>query len=108
TRFRAKLPEPNPGPAGRRPRAPISRRHGVRDARAKERSEHLPLEGTQGANPSGGAPDSFLPQGASPRVIVEPVPSDGPTVSGRSGLARPTPREESRLTPARSYGHWRC
>jgi pimeloyl-ACP methyl ester carboxylesterase len=55
---------PDPGPAGRRPRAPIGRRHGVRDARAKERSEHLPVEGTEGANPSGGAPDSFLPQGA--------------------------------------------
>jgi hypothetical protein len=26
------------------------------------------VEGTEGANPSGGAPDSFLPQGASARL----------------------------------------
>src|SRR5206468_4287327 len=39
--------------------------HGVRDARAKGRGEHLPLERTQGANSLGGAPNSFLPQGAS-------------------------------------------
>src|SRR5207244_10581880 len=38
---------------------------GVRDARAKGRGEHLPLERTQGANSPGGAPNSFLSQGAS-------------------------------------------
>src|SRR5207247_537359 len=65
TRFRAELPKPDPGPPGRGPRAPICRRHGVRDARAKGRGEHLPLERTQGANSPGGAPNSFLPQGAS-------------------------------------------
>src|SRR5207244_1164622 len=48
TQFRAELPKPDPGPAGRGPRAPIRRRHGVRDARAKGRGEHLSLERTQG------------------------------------------------------------
>ena len=37
----------------------------MRDARAERRSEHVPLERTQGADSPGGAPDSFLPQGAS-------------------------------------------
>jgi hypothetical protein len=54
-----------PHTAGRRPVAPISPSYGVRDARAKGRNEHLSLEGTQGADSSGGAPNSFLPQGAS-------------------------------------------
>jgi hypothetical protein len=31
-------------------------------------SEPVPLERTQGANPSGGAPEGFVPQGASARV----------------------------------------
>ncbi len=65
TGFRARLPEPDPDPAGRRPGAPLRRRHGVRDARAESRSEHLPLERAQRADSSGGAPDPFLPQGAS-------------------------------------------
>ena len=50
TRFRAELPESGPGPAGRSPGAPVRRRHGVRDARAERRSEHVPVEGTEGAN----------------------------------------------------------
>src|SRR5437016_12352286 len=63
------MPKPDPGPAGRGPRAPIRRRYGVRDARAKGRGEHLPLERTQGANSPGGAPNSFLPQGASACLV---------------------------------------
>ena len=40
-------------------------RHGGRDARAEGRSEHVPVEGAQGTDSSGGAPDTFLPAGAS-------------------------------------------
>ena len=35
-------------------------------ARAEGRSQHLPVEGAQGANSPGGAPDPFLPAGAPP------------------------------------------
>src|SRR5207302_11137893 len=56
---------PDLGPAGRRPRAPLRRRHGVRDARAESRSEHLSLERAQRADSAGSAPNPFLPQGAS-------------------------------------------
>src|SRR5260221_410460 len=43
----------------------LRRRHGVRDARAERRSEPVPVEGAQGTDSAGGAPDSFLPPGAS-------------------------------------------
>ena len=36
-----------------------------RDARAEGRSEHVPVEGAQGADSAGGAPDTFLPPRAS-------------------------------------------
>ena len=36
-----------------------------RDARAEGRGEHVPVEGAQGADSAGGAPDPFLPPGAS-------------------------------------------
>ena len=52
------LPDDVPGP-------PLRRRHGERDARAESRSEHVPLERTQRADSPGGAPNPFLPQGAS-------------------------------------------
>ena len=47
------------------PAHPLRRRYGVRDARAESRSEHLPLERAQRADSPGGAPNPFLPQGAS-------------------------------------------
>ena len=65
TGFCAQLPKSDPGPAGRCPGASIRRRHGMRDARAESRSEHLPLERAQGAHSPGCAPNSFVPQGAS-------------------------------------------
>src|SRR5262249_20952478 len=34
-------------------------------ARAEGRSEHVPVEGAEGADSPGGAPDTFLPRGAS-------------------------------------------
>src|SRR5262245_30566434 len=37
----------------------------MRDARAQGRSEHVPVEGTEGANSARRAPDSFLPARAS-------------------------------------------
>ena len=37
----------------------------VRDARAEGRSEHVSVEGAQGADSARGAPDPFVPQGAS-------------------------------------------
>ena len=67
-RFRACLPDPDPGPAGRRPGAPVRRGHGDRTSGAEGRGEHLPLEGIQGADSAGGAPGACLPPGASPRV----------------------------------------
>src|SRR5258705_13468669 len=36
-----------------------------RDACAKGRSEHVPLEGAEGADTAGDTPDTFLPAGAS-------------------------------------------
>ena len=71
--FRAQLPEPGAGPAGRSPGASLRRRHGVRDARAESRSEHLPLERAQGADSLGGAPNPFVPQGASARLVLSPL-----------------------------------
>ena len=65
TRDRAQLPKPGAHPAGRRPPAPLRARHGVRDARAEIRSEHLPLERAQRTDSAGSAPNPFLPQGAS-------------------------------------------
>ena len=55
---------PDPGPAGRRPGAPVRRGDGVRAARAERRSEHLPLEGDQGPDCRGGAPRAHVPAGA--------------------------------------------
>ena len=66
-RFRAQLPDARPDPAGRHPGASVRRGHGGRDARAEGRSEHLPVEGAQGADSPGGAPDTVLPSGASSR-----------------------------------------
>ena len=37
-----------------------------RDARAELRSEHVPVEGAQGADSAGSAPDPFVPPGTSP------------------------------------------
>ena len=63
------------------PAHPLRGRHGVRDARAESRSEHVPVEGTQGANSSGGPPDPFLPQGASACIGVEAQSSSANTNS---------------------------
>ena len=53
------------------PSHPLRRRHGVRDARAEGRSEHVPVEGAQGADSPGGAPDTFVPSGASACFCVD-------------------------------------
>src|SRR5436309_5618083 len=37
----------------------------MRYARAEGRSQHVPVEGAQGADSPGGAPDPFVPEGAS-------------------------------------------
>src|SRR4029077_16423195 len=47
------------------PGPPVRRRDGKRDARAERGGEPVPLEGTEGADSAGGAPDPLLPQGAS-------------------------------------------
>ena len=59
---------PGPGHAGRYPGASVRGRHGMRDAGAEGRSEHVPVEGAQGAHSAGGAPDPLVPQGASTGV----------------------------------------
>ena len=48
--FVRKLPDARADPAGRYPGASVRRRHGSRDARAEGRSEHVPVEGAQGAD----------------------------------------------------------
>src|SRR5207245_7054188 len=70
-RFRAPLPDARTDPAGRCPGASVRRGHGGRDARAKRRSEHVPVEGAQGADSPGGAPDAFLPPSTSPCFCLE-------------------------------------
>jgi pimeloyl-ACP methyl ester carboxylesterase len=47
-RFRARLPDADPGVAGRRAGASICRRHGNRASRAERASEPLPVEGHPG------------------------------------------------------------
>src|SRR5437867_12810056 len=42
----------------------------MRYARAEGRSQHVPVEGTQGADSPGGAPDPFVPEGASAGYCV--------------------------------------
>src|SRR5262249_12964653 len=37
----------------------------------KARSEHVPVEGTEGTDSSGGTPDTFLPAGASARFCLD-------------------------------------
>src|SRR4029077_17060335 len=98
-RFCTHVPESHPGPAGRRPRPPICGRDGVRDARAKIRSERLSLERAQGANSSGGAPDSFVP--ARPSARLE---SFGNPRRGSSML--PCTTTESKPRPNTSDGAW--
>ena len=62
-RLRAQLPDADPGPAGRRPGAPVRRGDGVSAARAELRSEHLPVEGDQGTGRRGAAPRSRVSSG---------------------------------------------
>ncbi len=58
-------------PAGRYPGTSLRGRHGGGDARTEGRSEHVPVEGAQGADSPGGAPDTFLPAGASARFGLD-------------------------------------
>ena len=55
------------------PAAPVRGRHGKRDARAEGRSKHVPLEGTEGTDSAGGAPDPFFPPVASARSCFDGV-----------------------------------
>src|ERR1700722_6033359 len=55
-RLRAQLPDPGADPAGRRSRASVRSRHGMRHARAQGRGEHIPLERTDGKDSAGRAP----------------------------------------------------
>ena len=64
-RFRAQLPHADPGPAGRRPGAPLRRRDGECASGTQRTSEPLPVEGHPGQDPAGGAPHPYLPQGVS-------------------------------------------
>ena len=59
--FVRELPDAGADPAGRYPGPSLCRRHGVGDAGAERRSQHVPVEGAQGAGSAGGAPDPFLP-----------------------------------------------
>ena len=60
-RFRAQLPNAGADPARRCPGAPLRGRDGSSDARAQGGSEHVSLEGAEGAHPIGGAPDPLIP-----------------------------------------------
>src|SRR5439155_26541892 len=70
-RFRAQLPDARTDLAGRCPGASVRRRHGGCDARAEGRSEHVPVEGAQGADSPRGEPDTFLPTGASASFCLD-------------------------------------
>ena len=50
------------------PAHPLCRRHGGRHARAEGGSEHLPVEGAEGADSPGRAPDTLLPSRAPART----------------------------------------
>src|SRR5437870_12894250 len=65
------MPDARPDPAGRCPGASVRCRHGGRDARAEGRSEHVPVEGAEGTDSPGGAPDTFLPPGAPARFCLD-------------------------------------
>jgi len=47
-----------------------------RHARSQSRSQHVPLERSQGPNPPGRSPDPFLPQGPSPRLRLRAQVTD--------------------------------
>ena len=66
----ASLTKSGPDPAGRGPCTPVRRRHGMCDACAQGRSKHFPVERTQGAHSAGGAPNSFVYEGASTRLAI--------------------------------------
>src|SRR5262249_58812037 len=85
-RLRAQLPDAGTDPAGRYPGASVRRRHGMRDARAEGGSEHVPVEGAEGAGSAGGAPDTLLPPGASASLRLDGVLSTAVT-DARAGIA---------------------
>src|SRR4029077_3595665 len=58
-------------PSGRYSGASVRCRHGGRDARAERRGEHVPMEGAQRTDSPRGAPDTFLPPGASARFCLD-------------------------------------
>ena len=60
-RFRAQLPDAGADPAGRYSGASLRGRDGSRDARAEGGGEHVPVEGAEGADSAGGAPDPLVP-----------------------------------------------
>jgi pimeloyl-ACP methyl ester carboxylesterase len=96
TRFCAQLPDARPHPSRRHPCASLRRRHGMRDARAQGRSQHLSVEGTQGADSAGGAPSTFLPSGTSTGFCLNT------RASGRAvGLRRSVLQEVSSTTGLR-------
>ena len=70
TRLRAHVSDAGADPAGRYPGASLRGRHGGRDARAERRSEHVSVEGAQGTDSAGCAPDPFLPPGSSAGLRV--------------------------------------
>src|SRR5205085_3893548 len=59
------LPDAGADPAGRYSGAPVRGRHGSRVAGAEGRSEHVPLEGAEGAHPAGDTADTLIPPRAS-------------------------------------------
>ena len=64
-RFRARLPDADPGPARRRAGASLRGGDGKRAPRAQCAGEHLSVEGHPGPDPARVAPRPHIPQGAS-------------------------------------------
>ena len=77
-RFRAQLPDADPGAAGRRPGASVRGGDGDRASRAECGGQHLSVEGAQGADSAGVAPRAHFPAGRIDRLENE----------GRATLAR--------------------
>src|SRR5262249_55069524 len=59
-RFRPQLPDAGADPARRHPGASLCGCDGGRDASAERRGEHVPVEGTEGADSARGAADPLL------------------------------------------------
>ena len=96
-RFRAHLPDAGADSARRHSGASVRRGHGGGDARAEGGSEHVPVEGTEGAHSAGGASDPLVPPRASAIDVANTSSIQG---FGDRGDGVPVPRRGRRSKDA--------